>query len=276
MGIYGQDWASYQSATPDTSGLSFVFIKVTEGLNYTNPEWTSQRDDARSAGLVVGYYHYPHMANSVQAEADRFLSVAQPQPGEILVLDWEGYDSANSSVSKADQLAYKEAWLRYVKQKTPNLAVGMYCNFDYWENVDTTGYVADFLWIATAGRAAGDPGIRANWLFHQYSDSPVDQDYCHLGSTDELRSWALSFAPSGPAWPGEYLSVQTPMLHDSNVQAWQQRMSDRGWHITVDGWYGPASATVCRQFQTEKGLQPVDGIVGPATWAAAFRTDNVT
>jgi hypothetical protein len=159
----------------------------------------------------------------------------------------------------------------------PNNPVGMYCNLDYWRNVDTTGYVADFLWIATAGRAAGDPGIQTNWLFHQYSDSDVDQDYCNLDSTDALQSWALSFAPaSGPEWPGEYLSLQTPMLHDSNVQTWQQRMSDRGWHITVDGWYGPASAAVCRQFQTEKGLQPVDGIVGPNTWVAAFRTDNVT
>ncbi|MGE7432747.1 peptidoglycan recognition protein family protein [Kitasatospora sp. NPDC001175] len=82
-------------------------------------------------------------------------------------------------------------------------------------------------------------------------------------------------APSGPAWPGEYLRAQTPMIHDDTARAWQQRMSDRGWRITVDGWYGPASAAVCRQFQAEKGLT-VDGIVGPDTWACAFRTDNVT
>ncbi len=76
-------------------------------------------------------------------------------------------------------------------------------------------------------------------------------------------------APSGPAWPGEYLSVRSPMLHDDNVRAWQQRMADRGWSITVDGWYGNASAGICRQFQAEKGLTQ-DGIVGPLTWAAAW------
>jgi hypothetical protein len=278
MGIYGQDWSSYQDSAPDTSGLSFAFIKVTEGLSYTNPEWTSQRDTARGAGLVVGYYHYPHMVNDPQAEADHFLSVAQPQPGEVIVLDWEGYDSANSGVSHADQLAYKEAFLRYVKGKMPNNPVGMYCNVDYWRNVDTTGYFADFLWIATAGRSAGDPGISANWLFHQYSDSPVDSDYCNLDSTDALRNWVQSFAaPSdaGPAWPGEYLSVRTPMLHDDTTRTWQQRMHDRGWNIAVDGWYGSASAAVCKAFQTEKSLT-ADGVVGPATWSAAFRADNVT
>jgi hypothetical protein len=190
MGIYGQDWSSYQDAAPDTSGLSFAFVKVTEGLSYVNPLWRSQRDHARANGLVVGYYHYPHMGNSPQAEADHFLSQVDWQPGDIIVLDWEGYDSANAGVSHSAQMAYKEAWLSYVKSKMPNFRVGMYCNVDYWNNVDTSGNAGDFLWIATAGRGAGDPGIRASWLFHQYSDSPVDSDYCNLGSIDELRSWA--------------------------------------------------------------------------------------
>jgi GH25 family lysozyme M1 (1,4-beta-N-acetylmuramidase) len=199
MGIYGQDWASYQGAQPNTSGLSFAFTKVSEGLGYTNPRWVAQRDHAKASGLVWGGYHYPHMANSPQAEADYFLSQVAWQPGDLIVLDWEGYDQANQGVSRAAQLAYKEAWLRYVKGRMPHNPVGMYCNADYWTRVDTSGYFADFLWIATAGRVAGDPGIQAPWLFHQYSDQPVDSDYCHLGSVDELRSWALSFASPAPA-----------------------------------------------------------------------------
>lgn len=59
------------------------------------------------------------------------------------------------------------------------------------------------------------------------------------------------------------------MLHDDNVRTWQQRMADRGWTITPDGWYGSASEAVCRQFQAEKNLTP-DGVVGPLTWDAAW------
>lgn len=85
--------------------------------------------------------------------------------------------------------------------------------------------------------------------------------------------------PPAPApaikWPGEYLKLQSPMMHDDNVKAWQQRMTDRGWSITVDGWFGSQSDGVCRKFQGGKGLQ-VDGVVGPDTWDCAFRTDNVT
>lgn len=75
--------------------------------------------------------------------------------------------------------------------------------------------------------------------------------------------------PAAPAWPGRYLRAAATTMHGEDVRAWQQRMHDRGWRIDVDGWYGPASAAVARAFQTEKGLA-TDGIVGPATWAAAW------
>ncbi|NJK69335.1 MAG: alpha/beta fold hydrolase [Microcoleus sp. SU_5_3] len=66
-----------------------------------------------------------------------------------------------------------------------------------------------------------------------------------------------------------------PLKYDEQVKQWQQRMSDRGWNIDVDGLYGPQSAQIARQFQQEKGLA-VDGIVGPDTWAATFDTNNAT
>ncbi|WP_367134406.1 MULTISPECIES: glycoside hydrolase family 25 protein [Streptomyces] len=202
MGIYGQDWASYQPSQPDTSGLDFCFVKVTEGLGYVNPRWAAQRDHAKAHGLVWGAYHYPHMSNDPREEADFFLAQVSWEPGDLVVLDWEGYDAANAGVPRAEQAAYKEAWLEYVKSRLPHLPVGMYCNLDYWRNVDTTGNAGDFLWIATAGLPAGSPGISAEWLFHQYSDADVDRDFCHLSSGAELRSWTLSFQPAPSPDPG--------------------------------------------------------------------------
>ncbi|GHB55357.1 hypothetical protein GCM10010331_48980 [Streptomyces xanthochromogenes] len=224
MGIYGQDWASYQSAQPSTSGLSFVFVKVTEGLSYINPVWHTQRDHAKANGLVWGAYHYPHMGNSPQAEADYFLSQVAWKPGDLVVLDWEGYDKANAGVPKARQAAYKDAWIKYVKGRLPNNRVGMYANTDYWRNVDTTGYYGDFLWIATANRAAGDPAIQANWLFHQYSADNVDRDYCHLDAT-ALRAWALGTQPQPeddmptPADVWSYSHGDKPDVHQTLANA---------------------------------------------------------
>lgn len=195
MGIYGQDWASYQSPTPDTTGLGFAFIKVTEGLGYVNPHWEAQRAHAHARGLVVGLYHYPHMANSPQVEADHFLAVARPRPGELLCLDWEGYDPANKGVSRSAQAVYKDAWLHRAMGAAPGNRAGTYCNTDYLRNVDASGRFGDFLWIATAGRAAGSPGIGAPWLFHQYSAAGVDRDFCPLPTTAALAQWAALTTP---------------------------------------------------------------------------------
>ena len=204
MGIYGQDWSSYQSATPDTSGLSFAFVKVTQGTSWTSAVWQQQRDHAAAAGLTVGLYHYPDMANSPAVEADRFLAVAQPRPGEVIVLDWEGYDAANELVPRSQQAAYKDAWLAYVQAKLPTHQVGLYCDVDYWLNVDTTSDCGDFLWIATLGLPAGQPGIQHAWLFHQYADNPMDLDYCSLASAEALKAWSLAKTqPSPPSPPAE-------------------------------------------------------------------------
>lgn len=91
-------------------------------------------------------------------------------------------------------------------------------------------------------------------------------------------------AQAGPAWPygpSDYLGPPSndPLCHsgyyggvdNQTVATWQRQMVARGWSGigAVDGMYGPASQTVCRQFQQEKGLS-ADGLCGPQTWAASW------
>lgn len=63
------------------------------------------------------------------------------------------------------------------------------------------------------------------------------------------------------------------------LKQFQQRMKDRGWPMQVDGIYGPKgaktpqgnTAEIVVSFQKEKGLK-ADGLIGPATWDAAWKT----
>jgi hypothetical protein len=190
-GTEGQDWASFQDDAPSTGGLGFVFVKATEGLGYVNPKHAAQVAHARAEGLVVGHYHYPHMANSPAAECDYFLQHAAVQPGDLLCLDWEGYDAANKGITVTRRIAYKAAFLARLAAVEPALQGGTYCNTDYL-NSDPKGPYGDFLWIATAGKPAGQPGISHNWLFHQYSSSGgLDRDYTPLTAA-QLKTWAHS------------------------------------------------------------------------------------
>ena len=51
------------------------------------------------------------------------------------------------------------------------------------------------------------------------------------------------------------------------VPALQYLLRDRGHYVTVDGIFGPKTATAVRSFQQALGIT-VDGIVGPLTWRA--------
>jgi len=109
-------------------------------------------------------------------------------------------------------------------------------------------------------------------------DCPGDHIRAQFNEIISRASGNVSPAPQPvvtfPPFPGEYLKLQNPMLHDENVHAWQQEMKDRGWSIVADGWFGMASQHVATQFQAEKGLK-ADGIVGPLTWNATW-TSPVT
>jgi hypothetical protein len=76
---------------------------------------------------------------------------------------------------------------------------------------------------------------------------------------------------AAPAFPGRLLRFTQgkPMMQGQDVRTWQTRMRQRGWNLTVDGVYGPGSMKAASAFQREKRL-PVDGIVGPQTWAATW------
>jgi hypothetical protein len=152
----------------------------------------------------------------------------------------------------------------------------------------------------------GDPGLRSvcEFIGQPYANQPVLYWCRWTGQVEEYTGsghdrWShISLwrsmadvapedpwrAPGGgsttppvltvPGWPGRYFEYHDgwsarQRVHGSDVQQWQERMSLRGWSISVDGDYGPQSRNVCRQFQTEKGLD-VDGIVGPNTWNAAW------
>jgi len=142
--------------------------------------------------------------------------------------------------------------------------------------------VAD--WIAEEAKKLGIPIKRLNSSQAQGGSAGVcgHQD---LGSTgcghsdpgpnwpwDKVLEWAggsSSTAPpsgggSAPPLHVDYFGQSHNSQH-ADVRTWQDKMRSRGWSISVDQIYGPASENVCRQFQSEKGLA-VDGLVGQQTW----------
>ena len=146
-------------------------------------------------------------------------------------------------------------------------------------------------WLAEESKALGIPLVKLTASQAQSSGRGVcyhsDLGSAGCGHSDpgagfpisQVLSWAggsTSTAPppggsgSAPAMTCDYFGPANGHNYQHpDVRKWQQKMSDRGWSIAVDQWYGSGSEKVCRQFQGEKGLA-VDGLVGPATWSATW------
>ena len=80
------------------AGYRFAFGKATEGTAYLDKSYTANRNGSEAAGLVFGAYHFARPAGgslagataSALKQANHFLAVAGPQPGELPpVLDLE-------------------------------------------------------------------------------------------------------------------------------------------------------------------------------------------
>ncbi|MFD9026248.1 glycoside hydrolase family 25 protein [Streptomyces parvulus] len=183
--LRGIDVSAYQSSSYATDGLSFAFVKATEGRTYVNPKLAAQTTRGRDAGLVVGFYHFLWPGN-LDAQAQYFVSKAPDRKGDILAVDWETTGEGTHASN-----AEKDSFIRKVRALRPDNRVILYCNRHFWLNVDTTSYAGDGLWIADYV-TAGKPRIQADWRFHQYTDNPVDTNAGDFADKAALKAWAQS------------------------------------------------------------------------------------
>ena len=260
-------------------GIDAVMIKATEGTDYTNPDFEADRNGAQAAGLKVAAYHYSRQGDPA-AEAAHFKAVA-------------GVDAKVLDIETAGDAAWVDEFLTDLGQPTGEEMT--YGSASTLPNVDA---IRGLLWSAAWGPTAPSQG-EALWQYTDTGQVPGIQgnvDRSQWLGTEEQYVTFFSGAPGGPgqvpspssgppasqpnppqepqpapAFPpfSGHLLVFPPETAGSDVRIWQQRMQDRGWHITADGVYGPLSKQICEAFQHEKGLV-VDGIVGPKTWDAAW------
>jgi len=161
------DWGKVKQ-----SGVEFVIIKCSQGASNRDPFFQINKENARKAGLVIGYYHFAGNYNPSTRistpddpirEANHFLeSVGDIGYGEFLVLDWE--------VNHLDPVGWCKKFLDRVYQAT-DIKPMLYSNESRIKSLDWSKVVeGDYgLWIAKyskpdVGVMGKEPKI-GNWRF---------------------------------------------------------------------------------------------------------------
>jgi lysozyme len=184
------DWNQVKSA-----GYQFAFIKALEGITSFDPEFQANWAGAEAVGLLRGAYHFYHPDDDPREQAEAFLSIYQPSPGDLPpVLDIEITDSQSAGTI----VQGIEVWLSAVQEKVGVPPI-LYTDPSFWNSLGTQQFGNYPLWIADYG--VSSPVVPAGWTcwtFWQFSETgsvsgvtgSVDLNYFQ-GSLEELQRMTL-------------------------------------------------------------------------------------
>lgn len=181
------DWNAWRGR------IAFAFMKASEALTFRDPDFARNWGEAAKLGIVRGAYHFLHPGMSGAAQADFFLSVVDPRPGDLVMMDAEiSRDEHGAGMSPAAVSATVAAFADIVRAKT-----------GAWPVAYTDQSMARAGYLASAGQC---PAFIANpsqvqfpvpigpWRlvsFEQVGQRGVDTDVFY-GDIGELRRLTVS------------------------------------------------------------------------------------
>ncbi|MHB8506294.1 MAG: glycoside hydrolase family 25 protein [Acidimicrobiales bacterium] len=144
------DWSSVYDA-----GYRFAIVKATQGVDYVNPWFGRDHEDAYAAGLMVGAYHF--YATGVDAAAQAHYFTAAVMGKRLECYAWLDYEVAFGTPYEAS--ADVGAFLDAAKDARPDC--GLYADGYTVGALRTAGGRLPKLWIADPGAAEPPQGAWA-------------------------------------------------------------------------------------------------------------------
>ena len=158
------------------SGVSFAYLKASEGTDFSDKMYSTHRRNARAAGLVIGAYHFARPSTgSAKAQALHFLKVADVHRGDLTpALDLE----VTGGLSPAHLVGWTAIFRDTVMHEVGVRPV-IYTSPGFWSSAMANSrlFAACPLWVAHWG--VGHPTLPAGWRDYavwQYQGSPLDRD----------------------------------------------------------------------------------------------------
>lgn len=174
--IHGIDVSKYQGdidwATARNSGVSFAFIKATEGGDVADPMFARNWEAARLAGVPRGAYHYYYFCRTAQEQAKWFIqNVPVDRSALPPVLDMEWTHKSRTCTHRPEpetvrgQLRLTAAMLaqHYGKRPIIYTTVDFYQENELWK-IDTYPF-----WLRSVANHPSAIYEGQPWTFWQYT-----------------------------------------------------------------------------------------------------------
>lgn len=145
--------------------LGFVFIKATEGIINTDPQFKRNWKKSKQAGMIRGAYHFFLATKDGREQAENFISAVDLEKGDLPpVVDIEQTYGVNIALLKKE---LKE-WLEVVEYYYGVKPI-IYTNVDFYSRYLGKEFNSYPLWAAHYYQY-NTPRVERNWDFWQHSE----------------------------------------------------------------------------------------------------------
>lgn len=201
--VHGIDVSRWQGGidwrTAHAAGVSFAYIKATEGGDVADPAFQTYRQDARSVGLRTGAYHYFYFCRPAAEQARWFIAHVPKGATDLPhVLDMEWNHRSPTCPARPDGARVRAEAGIFLDMLERHYGTRplVYTTVDFDADTQITRLPRTQFWLRSVAAPAAEtfPGTR--WTLWQYTgtglvpgiDRPVDINV-FAGSLADWATW---------------------------------------------------------------------------------------
>lgn len=159
-------WEEVKAMKVKDISLGFAFIKATEGISNTDPQFRRNWKRAKATGITRGAYHFFIGSKDGRMQAEHFIKKVDLEPGDLPpVLDVEQMNGTPAVQLKKE---VKE-WLEIVENYYGVKPI-IYTNVDFYKRNLGEEFDHYPLWVAHYYEQR-QPRIQRGWIFWQHNDN---------------------------------------------------------------------------------------------------------
>lgn len=173
--VHGLDVSRWQGAidwrTAKQSGVSFVFIKATEGGDVADPMFASHRQGARAAGVPWGAYHYYYFCRSAREQASWFIQNVPKGSDLPHVLDVEWTPHSKTCTLRPDGATVRAEAQRFldILERHYGRRPIVYTTVDFYGDTNIGRLPKTEFWLRSVAGHPRNVYPKAVWRLWQYT-----------------------------------------------------------------------------------------------------------
>lgn len=203
--IHGIDAARFQGRidwrAARAAGVSFAWLKATEGGDRVDPGIDANMANARAAGVAVGAYHFYYFCRPAAQQAQWFIDQAPRRPGDLppaLDMEWNHTSPTCRRHPPAAKVRADIRTFTAIVERQYGTRPVIYTTPDFYADNDLGALRGYDFWLRSVAAPPSEAYPQERWTFWQYTGSGVVPGVggvvdlnAFAGTPAQWKSWLL-------------------------------------------------------------------------------------